>query len=257
MRQARPHRLAVWAALAVLLAPNPGIAAPGAFTREDTFAASVPTGLARVDFEAFGAGTELSGALLTAAGASAGISLPAGLPDVLDPARPRLELVVVEDPVDSPASSGRRSLGLEDPGNFDAIPSGEPLTFRLSAATTAFGLTVITPEEPGGALFDGDLELRVAGEKTARLALADGPTLGTFGGREYRAYFLGIVGRSAFSTVQLITGPSAAPSTFLFNLDDLVVPLPEPRSTLTALTGSVLLAVLGRGRVRRQEVQFR
>lgn len=234
--------------LSVLLfaAVGPAAAAPGAFTTAGAFAAAVPGSVATFDFESVPGGTDVSGTTL-AVGVG-GITLPGPLADVLDPGGPALSLRVVVDGGDNPASSGSRSLGVGDPGNFDAIVAGTTLAFSFPEPVLAFGLTIITPEEPGAAFFDDDLLLLVPGESTASLTLSDGEPLGTFGGRAYRSYFLGVVGAAAFSSARLETGGATPPSGFLYNVDDLRIPLPEPGAASGLLGGSAFLLLLGRRR---------
>ena len=248
---ARPLRIGPLL-LAVGLVAASADAAPGAFTDASAFAAALPGGTATIDFEALPDGSPLSSTTQTAAGAGAGIVLPAPLVDVLDPSGPPLPLRVVANAGDNPASSGSKSLGVEDPGNFHAVVAGSMLGFGFTAPVDAFGLTLVTPEEPGAALFDGDLRLLVPGQATASLVLADGHSLGTFGGREYRAYFLGVVGTAPFTSASLDLGPATPPGTFLFNVDDLLVPVPEPGTSASLLAGAAWLAALRRlDRTRR------
>jgi len=237
--------------LALVAAGAAARAAPGPYTDPATFAANVKGGTADFDFEALAPGTSLSGTTRTPPGAAAGIVLPPALADVLDPMGPALDLRVVEG-ADNPAGSGARSMGVADPGNFDAVTGGSSLAFATTAPVEAFGLTVITPEEPGQALLDGDLRLVVPGVATAQLALADGSLLGSFGGREYRAYFLGVIGASGFSSATLEAGPGVPTSAFFFNVDDLVLPVPEPASGPVLGAGAALLLGLAR---RRREVR--
>ena len=231
--------------LAVLLcAPtDPAAAAPGAFTTVDAFAAAVPDALATFDFESIPGGTDVSGTNLAVG--IGGITLPGPLAEVLDPGGPALSLRVVVDGGDNPASSGSRSLGVGDPGNFDALTAGTPLAFSFPEPVLAFGLTIITPEEPGAAFFDDDLLLLVPGESTASLALSDGEPLGTFGGRAYRRYFLGVVGAAPFSSARLETGGATPTSGFFYNVDDLRIPLPEPGTASGLLVGCAFLRLLG------------
>jgi len=196
--------------------PDPAVAAPGAFTTADAFAAAVPDGLTTFDFESIPGGTDVSGATLAVGtgGGPGGITLPGPLADVLDPGGLSLSLRVVADTGDNPASSGSRSLGVGDPGNFDALTAGTTLDFSFPEPVLAFGLTIITPEEPDAALFDDDLLLLVPGESTASLVLSDGEALGTFGGRAYRRYFLGVVGAPPFSSARLDAGGATPTSGF-------------------------------------------
>lgn len=219
-------------------------AAPGAFTDRAAFQSAVPGGVATLDFESLPDGAPLSGTTHTPTGSAAGVVLPGPIADVLDPGGAPLALRVVVDPLDNPASSGTRSLGVEDAGNFHALAAGSTLMFGFTSPVEGFGLTLITPEEPGGALFDGDVRLLVSGEPTASLSLADGQLLGTFGGRSYRAYFLGVVGASPFAAATLDFGAAAPESGFFFNLDDLVVPMPEPRGDASFVAASLLIGAL-------------
>lgn len=247
-----PIALPIIAALAIALLMPSAARAAGAFSNKNAFAAAVPGGVATVGFESLAIGTPVSGTTQTAAGASAGVALPAPIADVLDSGGPALVLKIVGDPVNNPASSGSRSLGVADPGNFNAITAGASLVFTSTTPVIAFGLTVITPEEPGAALFDGDLRLRVSGQTTAQLTLADGQSLGIHGAREYRAYFLGVVGASTFTKATLELSSSVAPSSFFFNVDDLAVPLPEPDQTSLLLAGAALLWSCARIRLIRK-----
>ena len=231
-----------------------GGASPGAYTNASSFAVANPGGVATVDFDALAPGTPLSNTTQTPPNGAAGVILPAPVADVLDPGGPPLPVRVVVDAANNPASSGTRSLGVDDAGNFNALTAGTSLGFAFTAPVGAFGLTIITPEEPGAALFDGDLQLVVPGEATASLALGDGQLLGTFGGREYRAYFVGVVGASSFSTATLGAGGTTPVSSFFYNVDDLVVPLPEPGMASGLLVCAGLLRVLAifEGKQRRE-----
>ncbi len=221
-----------------------GQASPGAYTDAAGFAAAIPGGVATVDFESLANGAPLSGTTQTPPSAAAGVVLPGPVVDVLDPTGPALSLRVVVDAADNPASSGTRSLGVDDTGNFNALTAGTSLAFGFTAPVDAFGLTIITPEEPGNALFDGDLQLVVPGEATATLALGDGQSLGTFGGRDYRAYFVGVIGASSFSAATLDAGGTTPVSGLFFNVDDLVVPVPEPGTASGLLACAALLRVM-------------
>jgi hypothetical protein len=238
-------------AFALATIPDLATAAPGAFSDAASFMTALASGTTAIDFEALADGADVSGT--TQLSMSAGVTLPGPVVDELDPSGPLLPLRVVADAGDNPASSGSRSLGVEDPKNFHAIAAGTDLVFTFPDPVQGFGLTIITPEEPGLALFDDDLELSVSGEATASLSLAGGQSLGMHGGREYRAYFLGVVGAAPFSTARLDAGPSAPTSGFLFNVDDLLLPVPEPTGAGALLTGAALLHGLRRRRDRRTE----
>jgi len=247
------RRIACTRAAASLLAlavgwitPSTAGAASTAYSDTAPFASAVPGGVASVDFEALSNGTLLSGTTQTAPGAGASIVLPPPVPDVLNSTGPPLQLRVVKNTGDNPASSGSNSIGVDDAGNFHALASGSVLAFSFTEPTTAFGLTLVTPEEPGGALFDGDAVLNVPGHPSAPLVVADGQLLGTFGGRTYRAYFMGLVSTSAFTSASLDFGPTTPPSGFFFNVDDLSVPAPEPGQGLALIAGSTLIAMLRR-----------
>ncbi len=219
-------------------------ATPGAYSDEATFAAAAPGPVQRFDFEALSDGAVVSGSIVTPTGASVGIVLPPAVPDLLDPGGPALDLRVVENAGDNPASSGVRSLGVEDPGNFHGLVAGTTLAFSFTQPIDAFGLVLVTPEEPGAALFDLDARLEVPGESTAVLSLGAGQPLGSFGGREYFAYFLGVVGAASFNQATLVYDPSTPDAGFLFNADDLAIAVPEPGGVLSLLAGLLLLAGL-------------
>lgn len=247
-------RRAFFAAAPMLLIFTTSVAsgASTTFSDEAAFSAAVPDGVEVIDFEALSNGTPLSGTTQTTAGAGAGIVLPPPVPDVLDGTGPPLELRVVKNTGDNPASSGSNTLGVEDAGNFNAIAAGTVLELSITEPTIAIGLTLITPEEPGSALFDGDAVLMVPGQPPAPLVLADGQLLGTFGGREYRAYFVGLTTTTTFTTASLDFGGGTPSSGFFFNLDDILVPTPEPTRGLSLLAGSMLLAGLGHNRTSRR-----
>jgi len=237
----------------VLGSPAETAAAPGAYTNASLFAAAVPGGVSQVDFEGFTDGAVLSGTTQQPPGSTAQIVLPGPVADVLDPGGSPLALRVVVDATDNPARSGTRTLGVEDAGNFHAITAGTTLGFGFPTPVEAFGLTIITPEEPGAALFDGDLQLRVPGEATASLELGEGQLLGSFGGRDYRAYFVGVVGAAGFTTATLEPGATTPASSLFFNVDDLVVPVPEPGGVLGTLAGWGWLQCLRRAHRRLEQ----
>lgn len=229
------------------------LAMPGAYTDPAAFGAAAPGPLTAVDFESVTPGPPVSSSTLVPPGTTTGITLPGPVADVLDAGGPALALVVVEDATNNPALSGVRSLGIEDAGNFDAATAGTTLAFTFTQPVEAFGLTLITPEEPGQALFDADATLAVPGEATAALALSAGQPLGTFGGRAYSAYFLGVVGGGPFSSATLAFGGSTPDSGFFFNVDDLVIPVPEAgRLASLAAGGACVLALARRRKLSRR-----
>lgn len=252
-RSTRFHalRALAGAALVGLLAQGATAATPGAYTDAAAFAANVPTGVAIVDFESLADGTVLSGSTQTPAGATDGVVLPGPVPDVLAPGQ-FLDLRVVANGGDNPASSGSKSLGVVDPGNFNAAAAGTSVAFGFTNPVAAFGVTLISPEEPTAALFDGDARLSVPGEFTATLSLAGGQVLGTFNGREYRSYFLGVVGANAFASATLEYDAATPASGFFYNLDDLTVPIPEPGAPAMLAWGCALLLGMARRRARRE-----
>jgi hypothetical protein len=220
--------------------------ASGPYTDRTAFEAAVTGATGALDFESHANGAVVSGATLAPPGSVSAIVLPGPISDVLDPSGAPLQLRVVEDSGNNPASSGSKSLGVEDPGNFHSFTSGSVLQFTFTQPVQAFGLTLVTPEEPNAALFDLDALLTVPGQATAGLSLADGTTLGSFNGREYRAYFLGVVGSAAFSTATLDFGSATPDSGFFFNLDDIVIPLPEAGRDPMLVAGMALLWALRR-----------
>ena len=90
------------------------------------------------------------------------------------------------------------------------------------------------------------------GEATASLSLASGQSLGVSNGREYFAYFLGIVGAAGFTQASLSYGGTTPDGGFLFNLDDLHIAVPEPGHGAGLLAGCIALWGLGRHRRQRR-----
>lgn len=250
----RLHRRAVgFTALLAgpLVAATTSLASPGGYASRALFEANVSGAVAVADAEGLASGNVVSGTTWVPPGASAGIVLPGPVVDVLDPAGSPLELQVVTNAGDNPARSGQNSLGSVDPGNFDAIASGTVLGFGFTQPVEAFGLTLITPEEPGGALFDGDVRLTVPGEPTAHLSLAGGQSVGSFNGREYRAYFLGVVAGSPFAAASLEYAGSTPVGGFFFNVDDMTIPVPEPGGAPMLAAGVAWLVWRTRARTFR------
>jgi hypothetical protein len=67
---------------------------------------------------------------------------------VLAAATAALPLRIVADALNSPAASGTNSPGVEDPKNFHAITAGTSIEFSFPEPVLAFGLIIITPEDP-------------------------------------------------------------------------------------------------------------
>ena len=131
--------LGVWGVWISLFALSPcAHATDGAFTSETAFLASFPGTPGNVDFEALPPGSPIS-APLPVPGASAAIALPAQIPDALGSAGAALDLQVVADTGNNPAGSGAHSLGVVDPGNFDAFAGGSVLDFSFTEPTTPEG----------------------------------------------------------------------------------------------------------------------
>ena len=124
--------LLVWSA--VLAGAGLASAAPGAFTDSAAFQSGVPGGTASVDFEALADGTDVSGTTQTVSGV--GVTLPGPVFDVLDSTTPLLPLRIVVDAINNPATSGSKSLGVEDAKNFpDGLSTRQPVPRSASPRT--------------------------------------------------------------------------------------------------------------------------
>lgn len=215
------------------------------FTDQTDFLAALPGPAGVLNFDSLAGGTVLSGSTQNVTGgAGTGILFPASIPDILDPPN-TLDLVVVADSGDNPTSSGLNSLGAVDPGNFNTLVAGSIFSFGFSDEINAFGLNFITPDE----MFDTDIQLHI-GIDIAELLVSDAVSLGTFGGDEYFAYFLGITTDTGFTTAS-IEYAAGVDGFFLYNIDDITVATtpgnaPAPGTPVLLLGAGLLLQIARR-----------
>jgi hypothetical protein len=226
MRARRGAAIALAFALAGALATSRPAAAQGnGYTSRAAFLAALPGAPATITFEAFAPGTLLpSGAAL-----GAGVSVTY---EIDDGGGGLLTLAVV-DRFD--ATSGTRSLGVDDPANEDQLLLGDPLDFAIVGGTRAFGLSVIS----GDPLFAGDVRLVTAQGEAANgdleeSVLPDGGLV----------YFVGLVAPAPFAQVAVRYGPGSDGAAF-FNVDDVTL-VPEPGAGAGALVAAGALGALAR-----------
>lgn len=208
------------------------------YTDPSAFLNALPGPAGILNFDALAGGTDLSGVTLNVTGGpGTGIRFP---DSVLDWQGWELHLQVVAG---NPTSSPGNSLGTLDPANFNTISGGTFINLELTSPVDAVGLTFITPEN-----MDDDAIRLIAGTETASLLVADRTLVGTFGGNPYYAYFLGIVGSSAFNLAAIRYG-SGTGGAFLYNLDDLTL---ATAATATPVPGPALLILGGALAARRR-----
>ena len=106
-----------------------------------------------LDFEGLAPGV-VSGATLDVPGSGVGVTLPSSITDVLGGPGETLDLIVVEDTGDNPTTSGIRSLGADDPGNFNTITALANIDLAFTGPIRAVGLSIISPDEQNVALVE-------------------------------------------------------------------------------------------------------
>lgn len=209
------------------------------YTDKTAFVAALPGPAGVLDFDGLAGGTILTGTTQNVVGGpGTGIIFPASIPDLLDPPN-TLDLVVVTDAGDNPTTSPANSIGAQDPANFDTIVGGTEFDLGLTGGVNAFGLSFITPDS----MLDGDIQLLI-GSDTASLSVADGESLGLFGGTEFFAYFLGVVSDTAFASAGVRYGPGAE-GAFLYNIDDITVAQSTPAAAPVPGTPFLFLSAAG------------
>ncbi len=200
-------------------------AAPTVYTSYAAFLAALPGASTVVNFDGLASGTVIaSGSASSGGGASLlvtnGSAAGGGGPYA--------------------APSAPNCLGTSD---FDALLDGDTLTLGVATAN-AIGLFVVSVEEPGDTIRDGDIGLTAHGA-TALLdvdavhqTLPDGSLV----------YFLGVIdAQSSFSSASLdMFGGGEA---FAYGIDGIVrvtggVPVPLPGAVLMGVVSSFVLAAL-------------
>ena len=194
------------------------------FTDQAAFFAALPGTPSTLDFEAVPVHTAVpSGATIS------GISFDYSLGG--------LTMGIVDD---FDTTSGRQSLGQNDPGNFDQFVAGDGFELDLLAPAAGVGLYFITTADP---VFAGDIQLvtpagTALNAGTPNLTLPDGGT----------AYFVGLISDTPFSQAGVQFDPGAV-GAFLFNVDDITIAdpaasaAPEPSGWL--LCGGALALLAG------------
>jgi hypothetical protein len=219
-----------------LLGPRWASALPTVYTDFAAFTAALPGPATAADFDSLASGT-----VIPSGGTADGITFTYDFAG--------LDLIVT----DGTAAGGGGPFDTTSPPNFlgtsdlDVLLDGDDLTLGF-AAVRAIGLFIVTAEEPGFTLFDGDLGLTAAGA-TAFLevaaveqTLSDGSLV----------YFLGVIDPAAgFATASLdgFGGGGA----FAYNVDDIVTAVPEPGTF--GLTGLALVALGAFRRGARRKVR--
>jgi hypothetical protein len=132
-------------------------------------------------------------------------------------------------------TSNPNFLGTND---FDVLLDGDDLVLGF-ATSNAIGLFIITAEEPGFSILDGDICLSAGGADACLDVDAVEQTLS-----DGIVFFLGVIDPDAsFTAASLDTfGGGGA---FAFNVDDIVTAVPEPG--VAALLAAALLLGLSRG----------
>ena len=121
-------------------------------------------------------------------------------------------------------------------------PSGEALRINLSQAATSFGFVITDPNDTGTEL-SVVLSLASGGTRTVIVPVtgsSDGSTSGS------AAFFGLVVDQSeAFVGINFVTTPEGSPETF--GLDELVIAVPAPGTTVLAASGALIAMRRRRG----------
>lgn len=214
----RVHLLAI--ALVALLATGIASAAPSGFTDPTAFTAALPAPATTVDFES----------------AAPGVAIPSGSSQGAVAFSYDFGGVEMAAYDAFPSTSGTHGLGTQDARVFQ---DGDAFAMSFDPAH-AIGLYVVTRD----ALVDGDITLTASGA-TASLASADLVQTLSDGSR---VFFLGIVDPTQPFTGASLDFPADGDTNFVFNLDDVVIALPEPGGAPVLGAGVLLLAALARRR---------
>ena len=123
---------------------------------------------------------------------------------------------------------------------FRSLLDGDDLTLGFATAQ-AIGLFIITAEEPGFTLFDGDLGLTAAGTTAFLDVDAIEQTLTDLS----LVFFLGVINDAGTFTSASLDGFGGG-GAFLYNVDDIVTAVPEPGTFVMLAVGLTFLGVRGR-----------
>jgi hypothetical protein len=206
-----------------LVLPAAAGALPSAYTDSASFFADLPGAAVTANFDGL-----TSGDGIASGGSADGITFTYSFGG-------GAELVVTDGsafggggPFDT--TSSPNFLGTND---FDILLDGDDLVLGFASAN-AIGLFIITAEEPGLTILDGDIGLTAGGETAFLDVDAVEDTLS-----DGIVFFLGIIDPDAvFTSASLDTfGGGGA---FAFNVDDIVTTVPEPGlALLLGLAGLV------------------
>lgn len=230
------RRGSLWFALALLVS-GPAHASPSAYTNIFDFAAALPGGYTTAGFDALASGTAIA-----SGGTADGITFSYSFEGA--------SLIAT----DGTAGGGGGPYDTVSPANFlgtndfDALLDGDTVTLGF-ASSHAIGVVIITVEQPGESLLDGDIGLSAGGAT----ALLDVDAVQTVLEDGSIVYFLGVIDPEAsFPSASLDTFGGG--SAFSYTVDQIVtsavataVPLPGP-----ALMAAIALATLAALWLRRQ-----
>ena len=217
------RRGSLWFALA-LLASGPAHASPSVYTNIFAFAAALPAGYTPVGFDALASGTAIS-----SGGAAEGVTFSYSFDGA--------SLIVT----DGTAGGGGGPYDTVSPANFigtndfDALLDGDSVTLGF-ASSHAIGLVIITVEQPGESLLDGDIGLTARGAT----ALLDVDAVQTVLDDGSIVYFLGVIDPEASFTAASL-GTFGGGDAFSYTVDQIVI---SAAAAAVPLPGSVLMAAI-------------
>jgi hypothetical protein len=173
-----------------------------------------------LDFEAFPSGT-----LIPNGGVAGGITFTSSI---------GFDMIVSTG---FSTTSGVNYLGVADGSVEEAFIAGDEWEMAFAAPLQALGLYFITSDE----LLADDIRV-VTSAGTAQNAAMENAVLADGG----RAYFIGLVSATSFTSAQVRYGPGVTGANFIYNVDDITTStaaaagIPEPSSALLVAAGLVL-----------------
>lgn len=202
-------------------------------TEKSTFLNNLSGSIGVLDFDNLTQGTILSGAIHTTGG-SASIIFPALVTDWQNFSHQLQVVTNIND--NNPATSNQNSLGTSDIDNYNTIIGGTVINLGFTNPIKALGLSFISPDS----IFDDDIRL-VAGNHIASLMTNDKTFIGIFGGIDYYAYFLGLLGNINFSSASIQYGSDVIGGPFLFNIDDIIIATVSEPGTIQLMLGGIFV----------------
>jgi hypothetical protein len=217
------RRGSLWFALAWVLA-EAAHASPSVYTNAFAFAAALPPGYTTAGFDVLASGT-----VIASGGAADGVTFSYSFDGA--------SLLVT----DGTAGGGGGPYETLSPANFigssdfDALLDGDTVTLGF-ASSHAIGIFIITAEQPGESLLDGDIGLSAGGAT----ALLDVEAVQNVLGDGSLVYFLGVIDPEAsFAAASLDTFGGG--SAFSYAVDQVVT---SAAATAVPLPGSILMAAI-------------